>query len=113
MKKLIQLLGLEYHFRIFLYFSYMEMIHIGIFCFWGAFMLIFATHRTSERIDNYESRSKYLYEKAKEKGDENLEFFEKMYNDSKGGTRLFQISYGIKFFFYCYTCYIINGTVFI
>jgi len=84
-------------------------IHYIIFTIYAGFLFVFATNKTSERIDNYESRSKWLYEKAKENKDKDVEFYEKMYKDSKGGRRQFQISYGFIFAFYCYASYMIVG----
>ena len=86
-------------------------IHYIIFTIYAGFLFVFATHNTSERIDNYERRSKMLYEKAKQAEDKDLDFYKSMYEDSKGGRRQFQISYGFIFAFYCYAFYMIVGEV--
>ena len=91
----------------------MEIIHILFFGFWGGFMLFFALGRTNERIKNYEEWSAWLYKKAEENKSKDLKFFEDMYYDAKGGQRLFTRSYAVIFFFYCYTSYMILGTVFL
>ena len=91
----------------------MEIIHILFFGFWAGFMLFFALGKTHKGIQNYEEWSKWLYEKAEENKSEDLEVFEKMHKDAKGGQRLFTKSYVIIFLFYCYTSYMILGTVFL
>lgn len=87
------------------------LIHYIIFTIYAGFLLVFAITKTSERIGNYESRSKWLYEKAKQAEDKDLDFYKRMYEDSKGGRRQFQISYGFIFAFYCYASYMILGEV--